>query len=208
VPGEIYATKDANHMSLLKPYNSEVVFSGPPASYTAANAASVAAQSLVATGTGDYQQPMFPGGFWLEGRTDQLVSFEFCATMTGQASATTATFIAGLAAGSQAGSGGSALLTYPALTITSYAAGTIYGSGIIQCRGAGYGTSSVSTSLLSSGLILGTGNALQVTGCAGPTALQTIDRTSNQWFYLTVTFSTSSATNSCQLASLVVRGEN
>jgi len=195
-------------MSLIKPYNSEVLFSGPPANYTAAAAASVTAQSLVTGSTGNYQQPMFPGGFWLEGRTDQLVSFEFSCIMTGQASATTATFIAGLAAGGQAGSGGSALLTYPALTITSYSAGTIYGTGIIQCRGAGYGTSAVSTSFLSSGTILGTGNALQVTGCAGPTALQSIDRTSNQWLYLTVTFSTSSATNSCQLASLVVRGEN
>jgi hypothetical protein len=195
-------------MSLLKPYNSEVVFSGPPSSYTAANAAATTAQSLMATISGDYQQPMFPGGFWLEGRTDQLVSFEFCAIMSGQASATTATIIAGLAAGAQAGSGGSALLTYPALTMTSYSSGTFYGTGIIQCRGAGYGTSSISTNLLTSGTILGTGNSLSISGCAGPTALQTVDRTANQWFYLTVTFSTSSATNSCQLASLVVRGEN
>jgi hypothetical protein len=195
-------------MSLIKPYNSEVIFSGPPANYTAAAAASVTAQSLVTGATGNFQQPMFPGGFWLEGRTDQLVSFEFSCVMSGQASATTATVIAGLAAGAQAGSGGSALLTYPAVTVTSYTSGTVYGSGIIQCRGAGYGVSSVSTNLLSSGVLFGSGNSLAVSAAAGPTALQTVDRTSNQWFYLTVTFSTSSVTNSCQLQSLVVRGEN
>jgi len=194
-------------MSFYSGTQTEVLFSGPPANYTAAAASSSSAQSLVAGATGNYQQPLLPGGFWQQGRQGQLVSFEFSILLSCQSSATTTTIIAGLDTAANT-IGGSTLLTYPALTTTSYSSGSLYGAGIIQNRGSGYGTSSVATNLLSSGWLIGTGNSATVSGAAGPTALQTIDFSVNQWFYLTVTFSTSSASNSATLESLIVRGEN
>lgn len=104
--------------------------------------------------------------------------------------------------------GGSTLLTYPALTVSSYSSGTVYFGGIIQNRGSGYGTSSVATNLQTSGWMFGSGNSLNISAAAGPTQLATTDFSVNQWFTLQGTFSTSNASNSATLAQLVVRGEN
>lgn len=194
-------------MSFYTATQCEALFSGPPANYVAAATSAATAQSLVTGASGNYQQPLIPGGFFQQGRTNQLVTGEFSILMSGQASATTATIIAGLNTAANA-IGGSTLLTMPALVVTSFASGTVYGNFMIQNRGSGYNTSSVATNLLSSGWVMGSGNSTNVFGCAGPTALQTVDFSVNQWLYLTVTFSTSSTSNSATLEQLVVRGEN
>lgn len=194
-------------MSFYTGTQCEVLFSGPPSNYPAAAAASTSAQSLVTGASGDFQQPLIPGGFWQQGRQNQLVTVQFSILLSNQASATTTTITVGLSTSANT-IGGSTLLTMPALTTTSYASGTFYGEAMIQNRGSGYGTSSVATNLLSSGWVMGSGNSAFVFGPAGPTALQTIDFSVNQWMYLTVTFSTSSASNSATLQQLIVRGEN
>lgn len=194
-------------MSFYTGTQTEVLFSGPPSNYPASGSSSTSAVNAMVGATGDYSQPLLPGGFFQQGRQNQLVTVEFAGALTAQASATTATFVLGLDTAANT-IGGSTLLTYPALTVTSYSAGTIYGSAIIQCRGTGYGTSSVSTSLISSGFVFGSGNSLNICGAAGPTTLQTIDFSVNQWLYLTVQMSTNSGTNAFTLEQVVVRGEN
>ena len=185
----------------------EVLYSGPPSNFPAAGSSSSSVVNAMVGATGDYSQPMLPGGFWQQGRQNQLVRYTFSGACTAESSATTLQVILGLDTTANT-IGGSTLLTYPALTVTSYSAGTIYGEGIIQCRGTGYGTSSVATSLLTSGSVSGYGNALAVTAAAGPTALQTTDFSVNQWLYMTIQFSTNNATNAFTLEQFVLEGCN
>jgi hypothetical protein len=194
-------------MSFYTGTQSEVLFSGPPATYTTGGASSTAAFNLTVGSTGNYQQPLFPGGFWQQGRTGQLASFEGVLTVSGQGSATTLTVVLQLDTAANT-IGGSTLLSFPAWTITSYSAGSIYFGGIIQNRGSGYGTSSVATNLQTSGWYIQSGNSLNVAGSVGPTQLATTDFSANQWFTVQGTMSTNSASNTAALASLVVRGEN
>jgi hypothetical protein len=194
-------------MSFYTGTQSEVLFSGPPASYSAGGSSTSSAFNLTVGSTGNYQQPLFPGGFWQQGRTGQLASFEAVVIVTGQSSATTLTFVLQLDTAANT-IGGSTLLSYPAITVTSLSAAPIYLWGIIQNRGSGYGTSSVATNLYTSGMYMAAPTASPLNGVVGPTQLATTDFSVNQWFTLQGTFSTSNATNSAQLASLVVRGEN
>ena len=194
-------------MSFYTGSQTEVLFSGPPSNYPAAGASSTSVVSLVGGASGDYQQPVLPGGFWQQGRQNQLVSVEFCILLSAQASATTFTLVAGLDTAANT-IGGSTLLTFPSALVTSYSGGNLYGCMTIQNRGSGYGTSSVATSLQSQGYYISQGNSTNVMGAAGPAALQTTDFSVNQWLYLTGQFSTSSGTNTATLATLIVRGEN
>lgn len=187
---------------------SEVLFSGPPAAYTAGGASSTAAFPLTAGATGNYQQPLLPGGFWQQGRNGQLVAWEMYLQVSAQASATTLTVVVGLDTAANSIAGLSTLISYPAFTVTSYSSGGIYLNGIIQNRGSGYGTSSVATNLQTSAWYLGTGNATTIQGVVNTTQLATTDFSVNQWLTVQGTFSTSNASNSAQLVSLVVRGEN
>jgi hypothetical protein len=193
-------------MSFYTGTQTEVIYSGPPANFPAAGVSSAATVNTMVGATGDYSQPLIPGGFFQQGRTNQLVTVEFygsCSATT----ATTAVFALGLDTAYNT-IGGSTLLTFPAMTVTSYSSGTVAGYAVIQNRGSGYGASSVSTNLLTSGYVLGYGNSTSTSVAAGPTALQTIDFSVNQWLYLTILFSGSSASNSFTLEQVVVRGEN
>jgi hypothetical protein len=195
-------------MSFYTGTQSEVLFSGPPAPYTAGGATSTSAFNLTAGATGNYQQPLIPGGFWQQGRTGQLIDFEMYLQITGQASATTLTLTVGLDTAANSISGISTLIALPALTVTSYAAGGLYVRGSIQNRGSGYGTSSVATNLQTSGIYVATGNSTTLQGVVNTTQLATTDFSVNQWFTVQGQFSTSSGTNSAQLVALIVRGEN
>jgi hypothetical protein len=200
-------------MSFLTGTQAEVMFANG-FTYPAANASSAAAQSLITGASGKFQQPFFPGGFFQQGRTGQVAKAEFTVTLTGQSSATTATFTAGLNTAANT-IGGSTLVAANAVTVTNFSSSIWHGELLISCFGAGYGTSSVSTNL-SSTLDIRFNNSATTqpssTGggvtLGGPTALQTIDFSVNQWLYLTVTFSTSSATNSATLGQLVLYGLN
>lgn len=186
----------------------EVLYSGPPSNYPSAGASGTSEVLAMVGASGDYSQPLLPGGFWQQGRQNQVARFTFGMVVNGQGSATTLIVKLGLNTTQNTITSGAVLLTYPAVTITSYASGTVYGSGIIQCRGTGYGTSSVSTSLITCGELSGTGNALSVTAAAGPTTLLTTDFSVNQWLYLSVTFSTNSASNNATLEQFVLEGMN
>lgn len=171
-----------------------LLFGGPQANYTAANAAATTAQSLIAQVSGNFQQPSIPAGFFQVGKTGQTISGRFTGIVTGQATATTMTLILGYASAAQSVAG-TTLITGPALTVTSLSnAGWEFDFEIL-CRGTGQGTSANSTVLLTTG----TCSAGTVQGVATPTTVSAVDATAVNWLYATVTFSTASATNSAQL---------
>jgi len=177
--------------------------------YPAAAASSSSAQSLMTGATGKYQQPVYWGGFWQQGRSNQTSTIDFSVILAGQGSATTAIFTAGLNTASNNISG-STLVACNAFTCTSFSSGTVAGHIEISNFGSGYGTSSVATNLWSTiSLIANNGSTTGgVVAAGGPTQLATIDFSVNQWLYLTVTFSTSSSSNSATLQQLIVRGDN
>lgn len=187
----------------------EATYSGPPSNYPAAGASGTTEVFAMVGATGDYSQPYWPGGFWQQGRQNQVSSFKFCFAVSAQASATTLQIRLRANTSPNAFTTSDALLlTYPAVTVTSYSSGTVWGEGFVQCRGTGYGTSSVATNLLTSGTLSGFGNSLSVGGAAGPTSLQTLDFSVNQWLELSVQFSTNSASNTATLEQFVLYGDN
>ena len=185
----------------------EVIFANGFA-YPAANANSTSAQSLMTGASGKYQQPVFGGGFFQQGRSNQVASADFSCIL-----ATTATpnvtFTAGLNTASNNISG-STLVACNAFATSAWSGGTVHGHIDISCFGSGYGTSSVSTNLWSTiSLIANNGStAGGVVAAGGPTQLATIDFSVNQWLYLTVTFSSGSASNSATLQQIIVFGLN
>jgi hypothetical protein len=188
---------------------SEVIYSGPPANYPAAGASGTTEVSAMVGATGVYSQPYFPGGFWQQGRQNQVARFTFALAVSAQVSATTLTLRLRLnTAPNSFVNTDPLLLAYNAITVTSYSAGSVVGTGIIQSRGTGYGTSSVATSLLSSGSLDAFGNSTVANGAAGPTALNTTDFSVNQWLELSVAFSTNSASNTATLEQFVLEGMN
>jgi hypothetical protein len=175
--------------------------------FPAANASSSSAQLLCTGVTGKYQQPVYPGGFWQQGRSNQISTADFTITLSGQSSATTAIIIAGIAT-SPDNASGSVLVTLPAFTCTSFSSATVIGHLDISNWGSGYGTSSVATNLQTSGELAYTNATTNGTVCAGPTQLATTDFSVNQWLYLTVTFNTASTSNSATLQKFSVWGNN
>jgi hypothetical protein len=200
-------------MSFISGTQMEEIWSGPSVSYTAQAAASAAAQFLMPGATGAFEQPFIPGFFWQMGRRNQRAHIELAGLLTGQASATTAIWTVGLATAPNTatpGTGGGALCATSAVTVTNLTAVGWRVNVDLISRNVGYGTTSVSTQLLSDAESkVGSGVAgTTVTGAGPPTLLSTIDCTAVWWVYATVTFSTASATNSCQLTRADVYGQN
>lgn len=198
-------------MSFYTGTQSEIIFANGFA-YPIANASSAAAQNLLAAASGKNQQPYFPGGFFQFARAGQVVSVDFSAILAGQATPTTAIFTAGLSTTSGA-IGGTTLAASNAFTITSFAAGVVYGRILINCFGAGFGTGASGTETnLWSTIMCGINNGGTTTNggvaLGGPTNVTSIDMSVNQWLYLTVTFSTSSTSNTCTVQQLAVAGLN
>jgi hypothetical protein len=196
-------------MSFVSGTQTELLWTGPSVSYAAQAASSAAAQFLMPGVSGAYEQPFIPANFWTMGRRNQRARIELAGLLTGQASATTAIFTVGLATGSTPntatpGTGGGALVATQALTVTSFAAVGWRVTADILSRNIGYGTSSVSTSLITDAVV-SIGN---VNGTGPATLLSTIDASAQWWIYATVTFSTASTTNSCQLTRADVWGLN
>jgi len=194
-------------MSYYTGTQAEVLFSNGFA-YPAANAASAAAQSLITGASGKFQQAVFPGGFFQQSRTGQVVSVDYLVSISGQASATTAILTAGLSTIPNDISSAKTLAASSAITVTSFTSAAFSGRLLISNFGSGYGTSSVATNLQSSMNLIYTNGATTGVNAVGPTALQTVDFSVNQWLYFSVTFSTSSGTNSATLQQIIVRGEN
>ncbi len=194
-------------MSFYTGTQAEVLFSNP-AAYPAEGASSTSAVLLPTGASGAYQQPLFPGGFFQQGRQNQVVTGLMSGVISGQASATTATVTLALNTANNTAASNAVLGAFPALTITSFSAGPFWLHFVIQARNVGYGTSSVSTSLECSGSLWATGNSTSIFSLLVPTALQTIDFSVNQWFAPTVTMSTNNAGNTMTLQQLVIWGEN
>jgi hypothetical protein len=197
-------------MSYTTDTNCEILFAGPPSAYAAAGVSSSAAAIAFPGATGNYQQPLFAGGFWKQGRVNQTASLDIYATMSGQGSATTATLVLQLNTSPNSISSPSTLLSIPAITITSDSSAPLWIHADILNRGSGYGTSSVATNLVTSGMYMYNvaGATNHVFGVVAPTSLQTTDFSVNQWLMLQVTMSTSNASNNITVNTVILRGEN
>jgi hypothetical protein len=197
-------------MSFYTGTQSEVLFAGPPAPYAAVGASSTAAANAFNPATGNYQQPLFAGGFWQQGRTGQTSSIDIYATVSGQSSATTLILALQLSTAANTLAATFPILTFPTLTVTSFSSAPLVLHADILNRGSGFGISSVATNLETSGWFMGGAGptASQVWGVVAPTALQTTDFSVNQWLTLSATFSTNSASNTMTVNTVIVRGEN
>jgi hypothetical protein len=202
-------------MSIITPIPTELIWAGPSASYAAQAAASSAAQFLMPGATGAFEQPYIPANFWQIGRRNQRVQINLAGLLTGQSSATTAIFTVGLTNLSNTATlagGGGALVACSAVTVTNMTAAGWRLQADVLTRMVGYGTTSISTSLLTDAEVkIGGGSGSVTAGAVGlgvPTLLSTIDAGAQFWVYATVTFSTASATNSCQLTRADVWGLN
>lgn len=188
-------------MSWIDGVPATLLYAGPPANYSAADAALATAQSLITPVSGNYSQPSVPYGFWQIGKSGQLLKGRLAGIVTAEASATTMIITVGLNAAANTVSATSILAT-PALTVTSFASAGWSLDFEVLCRGTGYGTASVSTSLLTEGAYQAGAVGVQTP----PASVTTIDASVNQWMWATVTFSTSSATNSCTLEKFTLFG--
>lgn len=180
---------------------------GPLSSFAAAAAASTSAQSLVVGATGDFYLPVVPAGFVQPGKPGQLLIGQLAGVCTMSTTSTTMTVTVGLNS-SAATAGGSTAPTTTALFSAVVTPGvTTANIGWMvnlwaNVRVSGYGTTSVSTSLMTSGVLSVAGVQSATNATAQP--VSTIDNSVAQYLWATVTFSTSSATNSatCQQANL------
>jgi hypothetical protein len=183
-----------------------LLYAGPPQDYPAAAAASSAAQSLVTGASGGFSQPYIPQGFFPLDKQGRLIFGSANGKVTGQATATTMVLTMGVATAANS-IAGTTLVASPAITMTSFSnAGWEFDFKVVM-RGAGYGVTTVSTSLITSAtMTVNNGTTAGITTQAPPNLVTTIDASVTQWLYFTVTFSTASATNSCTLQELIVIG--
>jgi hypothetical protein len=191
-----------------------LLYAGPPQNYPAAAAASVSAQSLITGATGGFSQARIPASFMQIGKQGFAVSGKWKGIVTANTAATTMIINIGLAAASNSVSGGTAtaITTSQAVVINSVTAGLGWGIDFdILFRGAGYGTTTVSSSLLTTSTLrvntsTATATAVATIAESVPLSVTTIDASVDQWVYATVTFSTSSSTNSCTLEQCILTG--
>lgn len=189
----------------------EVLWAGPPAAFATGGTSSSSAFALTAGGTGNYQQPVWRGLLFQQGRQNQVITMEGFIQLSGQASATTFTTVIGLNTSAGQATISGTLLSLPALTVTNFSSGSIWFKTTTICRGFGYGTSSVSMNLETSARYqaqLSTGSATTSQGVVNMTQLANIDGSLNQWVTITGQFNTNNAGNSATLNQLIVRGEN
>lgn len=183
------------------------LFAGPPANYPAAAAASAAAQNLMAGASGNFSQPYVPSSFLQQGKIGMSLIGSLAGVITGQGAATTAIVTLGLV--NSAGSiSGTSILASEALTVTSLSGKPWLLNFQSVIRTVGYGTTTISTTLLTTGTLDIGGSAVgtPVSSICTPVSVTTIDASVNQWLYATVTFSTASATNSCTLQQVILLG--
>jgi hypothetical protein len=202
-------------MSFVSGTQTELVWSGPSVSYPAAAAASSSAQFLMTGASGAFEQPFIPANFWTMGRKNQRVRIDMAGVLNSTGgTATTAIFTLGLTTAPNTltpGTGGGNLVATTAMTVTSFPANSGWRlQADLLSRNIGYGTTSVSTSLLTDAevkCVIPAGTT-QVAGIGAPTLLSTIDCSAEWWVTLSVTFSTLVVTNSCQLTRCDVWGLN
>jgi hypothetical protein len=195
-------------MSIFDGVPLALIYAGPPQDYPAAAAASSAAQSLVTGASGGFSQPYIPQGFIPLSGSGRLVMGSALGKVTGQASATTMAVSMGLATASNSiVTGAVTLVTSPVITMTSFASAGWEFDFKCVIRGAGYGTTTVATSVLTSAtMTVSNLTTAGITTQAAPNLVTTVDASVTQWLWWSVTFSTSSTTNSCTLQEILVMG--
>jgi hypothetical protein len=192
-----------------------LLYAGPPQNYPAAAAAATTAQSLITGASGGYSQARIPATFAQVGKQGFWVGGKYKGIVTASTAATTMTINIGLASTSNTitGTGTATIIsTSQAVVINSTTAGLGWGIDFdILYRGTGYGTTSVSSSILTTSTLrvntsTATATAVATIAESVPLAVTTIDSSVDQWVYATVTFSTSSTTNSCTLEQTILLG--
>ena len=216
-------------MSFVTGSQSETLFAGPQTDTQAAGTATtgylqvagtisttqalVQGATLISGGSG-FVQPFFQAGMFLNRTTHARVRAYGTVGSTG-GTATTATFTVGTATAPQATTVGAAtgaitLITSPAFTVTSFAAGTPWFLDCdLLCKGGGYGTTAGSTVMLTCGSAEITPNVAGDLGAVMvPQVTTTMDASVTQWVWVAVTFSTAVATNTCQCQAIFAYGMN
>lgn len=198
-------------MTWLSGVPAYLLYGGPTQSYPAAAAAVSTAQSLITGATGGFTQAKIPASFAEEGGGPCVVVGEYAGLVTASTAATTMTLNVGLVSSSNSVSG-TAITTSQAVVINSVTAGLGWRFRFITVyRAVGYGTTTVSSSLLTTSTLFvnastGTATAVATVAESVPLSVTTIDSSVDQWVYATVTFSTASATNSCTLQQTCLFG--
>jgi hypothetical protein len=202
-------------MSFVSGTQAELIWSGPSASYTAQAAASSSAQFLMPGASGAFEQPFIPANFWQMGRRNQRARIDMAGVLNSTGGTTTTIiFTLGLATSPNTatpGAGGGNLVATTAMTVTSFAANSAWRlSAEVLGRNVGYGTSSISTSLLTDAEVkcVNSGATTLIGGMGAPVLLSTIDCSAQWWLYALATFSTAATTNSCQLTRCDIWGLN
>ena len=221
-------------MSFYTGTQTEVLFAGP-ATYQAAGgatagwaqvaAAATTLQNLVVGATGasggsDVVQPQLPGGFFQQGRANQVVKVIANGIVSWVATAsTTATFEFGLTTAQQGTATGAVAGTKTVLlTSQAYPNNSTSQTNIawrfeyeILARQVGFGTTAVSTALLATGFggFTAATNANSIWGPLPPQVVTTIDASIPYYLYGAVTFGTNaSASNTCTMLDMIVFGGN
>jgi hypothetical protein len=188
-----------------------LLYAGPPQNYPAAAAASTSAQSLIAGATGGFSQARIPASFMQIGKQGFAVIGSYGGIVTASTAATTMIINVGLVNASNSVAG-TAITTSQTVVINSTTVGLGWGIDFkVLFRGTGYGTTTVSSTLLTTSSLrvntsTGTATAVATIAESVPLTVTTIDASVDQWVYATVTFSTSSATNSCTLEQCLLMG--
>jgi hypothetical protein len=177
--------------------------------YPIANASSSAAQSLVAGASGKNQMPLLPGGFFQQGRSNQIVTVDFTVILA-TSGTPSVLFTAGINTSPTVG--GQTLVSTNTFATSTWTNAAVYGRVLISNFGSGYIGSGTITNLWSTMSVTAQNSGASQVGVVavgGPTNLTASDDFSvNQWLYLTVTFGAPSSSNTATLQQLVVRGEN
>jgi hypothetical protein len=201
-------------MSYYTNTNSEVLFNGPQSAYPAAAAAATTAQSLQTTASADAVQAYIPAYWWTQGRRNQALMLKMAGLLQVSTTATTIT----MAAGSTSTGGGVITGTLvpwwtgPALVVASATTNFQWQLDLeINTQNVGWGTTTISTQVLCTGrFTVGISTGASAASVYQTTQLNpsTIDNSVNNYIYGSVTFSTSSASNTMTMNMVKLYGEN
>ena len=225
-------------MSFTTGTQMECLFAGPAttqaagaatAGWAQAAAAATTQQNLVTGATGasggsDFVQPQLPGGFFQQGRSNQLVKIIANGIASWVATAsTTITWAFGVSTAPQLAAAG-----VPAATATTLITSQVFPNQStsqtnvpwrfeidLLAKQVGFGTTAIATSVLATGVggyspavVLATGS-IGPWGPMPPNVTTTIDASINYYLWAAVTFGTNaSASNTCTMLDMLVFGCN
>lgn len=171
-----------------------------------------------ASGAAGATQPYLPAGFW--SKIGQHAIMKLHGVLTLPVTATTVTWAVGSAATPQS-TATTITATNTFFTSSAYSNSSVVQTNVpwhfeldMSCTKVGIGTTAVSTSVLTTGFggytpaIVAAVGSVPTFGPVAGNVITTFDASINQYIWVSVAFSTNSATNTCALTSLYVYGMN